>query len=64
MRGVCGVAGVGGICIVLPLIRLSHFLVDGVIAILARESFCEIERNRLCGPDFMMGEADVVVEFS
>ena len=59
-----GVAGVGGIVPALPLIRESHFFEEGVIAILASESFCEMLRNRLCGPDFMIGDAAEVVLFS
>jgi hypothetical protein len=58
------VAGVGGIWFALPLRRESHFF-EGEMAILAKESFCEMERRRLCGPlDLMMGEADDVVEVS
>lgn len=34
------------------------------MAILARESFWEIERRRLCDEDFMIGEAAEVVECS
>jgi hypothetical protein len=46
--------------------RESHFLLDGVMAILARESFCDMERRRLCGEevDLMMGEAAEVVVLS
>jgi hypothetical protein len=48
----------------LPLMRESHFFVDGVIAIFARESFIEMERRRLCGEDFRIGEAAEEVEVS
>jgi hypothetical protein len=58
--GVLGVAGVGGIMPALLFGRKSHFFVEGVIAILARESFCDIERSRLCGADLIMGDAEVV----
>lgn len=47
VMGVCGVAGVGGMFPALPLMRESHFLVEGVMAIFARESFWDIERRRL-----------------
>jgi hypothetical protein len=62
--GVLGVRGVGGKFAGFPLTRESHFLVEGVIAILARESFCEMDRRRLCGGDLIMGEAALLVAFS
>jgi hypothetical protein len=63
VRGVKGVAGVGGI-LGLPLTRESHFLVEGPIAIFARESFMDMERRRLCGEDLRIGEAAFVVDVS
>ena len=45
----------------LPLILESHFRVDGVIAILAMERRAEMERRRLCGGDFIIGEAELMV---
>lgn len=48
----------------LPLMRESHFFVDGVMAILARDSFIDIDRKRLRDPLLMIGEAAEDVEFS
>lgn len=64
VMGENGVAGVGGMFPDLPWILESHFLVEGVMAILASDSFCEIERRRLCGPDLMIGDAALVIVFS
>lgn len=63
--GVMGVKGVDGVAGTLPLMRESYGFFDGVIAILAKESFMDMERNRLCVAGFlMMGDAALVVEFS
>lgn len=59
-----GVMGVGGMWLGRPLMRESHFFTVGDMAILARASFCDMERRRLCEEPLMMGEADVMVEFS
>lgn len=60
--GVMGVYGEEG---VLPLTRVSYGFFEGVIAILARESFMDIDRNRLCATGFlMMGDAALVLAFS
>ena len=66
VMGVMGVAGVRGAPFaVFPFILESHFLVDGVMAILASESFIEMERRRRCGGAFLiMGDAALVAEFS
>jgi hypothetical protein len=62
---VYGVRGMAGELADFPLILESHFLVEGVIAILARDSFCDIDRKRLWGEDdFMIGEAEVTVAVS
>jgi hypothetical protein len=43
----------------LPLARASYVFFEGPpIAILARASFMEMDRNRLCGPDLIMGDAE------
>lgn len=47
-----------------PLTRESHRLVEGVIAMRARERRWEMERRRLWGDCLMRGEAALVVEFS
>lgn len=59
-----GVLGVSGMFADLPFILESHFLVEGVMAILAKDSLCEIARRRLCGAFLIMGDAALVVEFS
>lgn len=64
VRGVRGVAGVGGMFPARALRRESHFFVDGVMAMRARDSFCEMERRRLCGLDLMMGDAALLFAFS
>lgn len=64
VRGVYGVMGMGGELTDFPLTRESHFLVEGEMAILARESFCDMDRRRLWGEDLMMGEAEDTVDVS
>jgi len=62
---VCGVMGVTGVGGALPLMRASYGFFAGVMAILARDNFMEIERSRLCVAGFlMMGDAALLVEFS
>jgi hypothetical protein len=57
-----GVIGVGG---ALPLMRESYGFFAGEMAILARESFMDIDRNRRCAAGFlMMGDAALLFEFS
>lgn len=57
-----GVMGVGG---ALPLMRVSNCFFAGEMAILASDSFIEIERSRLCVAGFLMiGEAALLFEFS
>ena len=54
-----GVIGMAGEIADFPLNRESRFFVEGVIAIFASDSFCDIDRRRLCGEeDFMMGNAE------
>lgn len=63
--GVMGVKGVDGVGGNLPLMRVSYGFFAGVMAILARASFIDIERRRLCAAGFlMMGDAAFVLEFS
>lgn len=59
-----GVTGVTGVPAFTPLTLESHFLVDGVMAMRARERRWEMERRRLCGDCFIMGDAALVVAFS
>ena len=60
--GVNGVVGPPG---ALPLMRESYGFFAGEMAILARESFIEIERNRRCAAGFlMMGDAALLFWFS
>lgn len=55
--------GVGGT--LLPWMRESNCFLAGVMAILASESFMEMERSRRWAVGFlMMGEAGLVEEFS
>ena len=65
VTGVIGVRGMAGEFADFPLIRESRLLVEGVIAIFASASFCDIDRRRLCDEeDFMMGDAEVMVGLS
>jgi hypothetical protein len=60
--GVMGVVGPPG---ALLLMRESYGFFAGEMAILARESFIEIDRNRRCAAGFlMMGEAALLLAFS
>ena len=56
--------GVSGMFPVRLFTLESHFFVEGVMAILARESFSEMERRRLCGDCLRIGDAAFVLEFS
>jgi len=62
--GVNGVRGMGGEVTPFPLTLESHFFVEGEMAILAKASFCDIERKRLCGEDLIIGEAEDTVDVS
>jgi hypothetical protein len=62
VSGVYGVEGVGG---ALPLTRVSYVFLEGPpIAILARASFIEMERNRLWGAGLMIGDAESLLDVS
>jgi hypothetical protein len=62
---VCGVSGVEGVGGILPLTRASYVFFEGlVMAILARASFIEIDRNRLCGAGLMIGDDESLLEVS
>jgi hypothetical protein len=62
VSGVNGVEGVGG---ALPLTRVSYVFLEGaLIAILARASFIEMDRNRLWGAGLMMGDAESLLDVS
>jgi hypothetical protein len=62
VMGVVGVIGVDG---ARPLMRVSYVFFTGEMAILASESFIEIDRNRLWAAGFLMrGDAALLVEFS
>lgn len=70
MGAVMGVMGAGVIGVVgppgaLPLMRESYGFFAGEIAIFARDSFMDIDRNRRCAAGFlMMGDAALLFWFS
>jgi hypothetical protein len=62
--GVMGVEGVEGVGGALPLMRVSYAFFEGVMAILARASFMEMDRNRLWAAGLIIGDAEWIVEVS
>jgi hypothetical protein len=64
--GVLGVKGEAGICcpLLLMLLRESFFLLEGVMAMRARESFIEMERRRRCDDDCLTWGMLALGEFS